>query len=67
MKSSGKEQETGKVKSRAEFLWISAQISAKNGWCMYGKTLFPAYMNATAENRSVMHLVEIKQSLASKM
>lgn len=66
-KSSSKEHEVCRVKIRQNFFGSRPRFFLKMADACIGKTLFPAYMNASTDDSSVMHLVEIKQSLVSRM
>lgn len=56
-----------RLKAEQNFFGFEPRFLLKMAAACIGKTLFPAYMNATADDRSVMHLVGIKHSLVSKM
>lgn len=56
-----------RLKAEQNFFGFQPRFLLKMTGACIGKTLFPAYTNATADDRSVMHLVEINQSLVSKM
>lgn len=49
-----------RLKAEQNFFGFQPRFLLKMVGACIGKTLFPTYINATADDRSVMHLVEIK-------